>query len=109
MRRTGWRSRWRRRPKWAGVGSADGRCPRRRSAAMRGSGPARPGRAGAAAGAGRGVDRLRADAAALTAHALGREWGPAWGLGAVVSPTDATAVGILARALPRRIVTVLRP
>src|SRR6476659_9020767 len=160
MRRTGWRSRWRRRPKWAGVGSADGRCPRRRSAAMRGSGPARPGRAGAAAGAGRGVDRLRADTAAwtvaaggrsavvpagaavlgksdhvvtrdpqqpsrggadehrvggghcrrvaVTAHALGLEWGPAWVLGAVVSPTDATAVGILARALPRRTVTVLR-
>src|SRR6476659_5025322 len=160
MRRTGWRSRWRRRPKWAGVGSADGRCPRRRSAAMRGSGPARPGRAGAAAGAGRGVDRLRADTAAwtvaaggrsavvpagaavlgksdhvvtrdpqqpsrggadehrvggghcrrvaVTAHALGLEWGPAWVLGAVVSPTDATAVGILARDLPRRTVTVLR-
>jgi len=50
-----------------------------------------------------------AAAVAVTAHALGLEWGPAWVLGAVVSPTDATAVGILARALPRRIVTVLRP
>jgi len=49
-----------------------------------------------------------AGAVAVTAHALGLEWGPAWVLGAVVSPTDATAVGILARALPRRTVTVLR-
>src|SRR5690349_21334617 len=49
-----------------------------------------------------------AAAVAVTAHALGLEWGPAWVLGAVVSPTDATAVGVLARALPRRTVTVLR-
>src|ERR1700722_4876795 len=47
-------------------------------------------------------------AAAATAHALGLPWGPAWVLGAAVAPTDATAVGVLARSLPRRTVTVLR-
>jgi CPA1 family monovalent cation:H+ antiporter len=35
-------------------------------------------------------------------------WGPAWVLGAAVAPTDATAVTALARALPRRDLTVLR-
>ncbi len=45
---------------------------------------------------------------AATAHALGLAWGPAWVLGAAVAPTDATAVGVLARVLPRRTVTVLR-
>jgi CPA1 family monovalent cation:H+ antiporter len=45
---------------------------------------------------------------AVTAHALGMAWGPGWVLGAAVAPTDATAVGVLARALPRRTVTVLR-
>jgi len=49
-----------------------------------------------------------AGAVAATAHALGLPWGPAWVLGAAVAPTDATAVGVLARALPRRTVTVLR-
>ncbi|HEY2296150.1 MAG TPA: Na+/H+ antiporter [Jatrophihabitans sp.] len=49
-----------------------------------------------------------AAAVAAAAHALGLEWGPAWVLGAAVAPTDATAVGVLARALPRRTVTVLR-
>lgn len=49
-----------------------------------------------------------AGAVALAAHALGMAWGPAWVLGAAVAPTDATAVGVLARALPRRTVTVLR-
>ncbi len=49
-----------------------------------------------------------AAAVAATAHALGLELGPAWVLGAAVAPTDATAVGVLARALPRRTVTVLR-
>ncbi len=47
-------------------------------------------------------------AVAATAHAMGLPWGPAWVLGAAVAPTDATAVGVLARALPRRQVTVLR-
>ncbi len=49
-----------------------------------------------------------AGAVAAMAHALGLPWGPAWVLGAAVAPTDATAVGVLARALPRRNVTVLR-
>lgn len=49
-----------------------------------------------------------AGAAAAAAHALGLPWGPAWVLGAAVAPTDATAVGVLARALPRRTVTTLR-
>ena len=49
-----------------------------------------------------------AAAVAAAAHALGLEWGPAWVLGAAVAPTDATAVGVLARDLPRRTVTVLR-
>src|SRR6187549_1387647 len=49
-----------------------------------------------------------AAAVAVVAHALGLEWGPAWVLGAALAPTDATAVGVLARALPRRTVTVLR-
>src|SRR3954462_13554088 len=45
---------------------------------------------------------------AVAAHALGMPWGPAWVLGAALAPTDATAVGMLARALPRRTVTTLR-
>ena len=49
-----------------------------------------------------------AAAVAGVAHALGMQTGPAWVLGAAVAPTDATAVGVLARALPRRTVTVLR-
>ncbi|HEY0238390.1 MAG TPA: Na+/H+ antiporter [Friedmanniella sp.] len=49
-----------------------------------------------------------AGAVAATAHAVGMPWGPAWVLGGAVAPTDATAVGVLARALPRRTVTVLR-
>jgi Na+/H+ antiporter len=49
-----------------------------------------------------------AAAVAAAAHGLGMAWGPAWVLGAAVAPTDATAVGVLARALPRRTVTVLR-
>jgi monovalent cation/hydrogen antiporter len=49
-----------------------------------------------------------AAAVAATAHGLGLEWGPAWVLGAALAPTDATAVGVLARELPRRTVTVLR-
>ncbi len=49
-----------------------------------------------------------AAAVAAVAHALGMPWGPAWVLGAAVAPTDATAVGVLAGALPRRTITVLR-
>ncbi|MET9387009.1 Na+/H+ antiporter [Streptomyces sp. NPDC002928] len=51
---------------------------------------------------------LTAWAVAAAAHALGMPWGPAWVLGAAVAPTDATAVGTLAKMLPRRNVTVLR-
>ncbi|WP_406020662.1 Na+/H+ antiporter [Nocardioides sp. NBC_00850] len=51
---------------------------------------------------------LTAWAVAAAGHALGLPWGPAWVLGAAVAPTDATAVAVLARALPRRQVTVLR-
>ncbi|MFJ8028215.1 Na+/H+ antiporter [Streptomyces sp. NPDC096311] len=51
---------------------------------------------------------LTAWAVAAAGHALGLPWGPAWVLGAAVAPTDATAVGVLARALPRRHVTLLR-
>jgi monovalent cation/hydrogen antiporter len=49
-----------------------------------------------------------AAAVATVGHALGLPWGPAWVLGAALAPTDATAVGVLARALPRRTVTTLR-
>ena len=45
---------------------------------------------------------------AAAAHALGLQWGPAWVLGAAVAPTDATAVGVLGRVLPRRTLTILR-
>lgn len=45
---------------------------------------------------------------AVVAHSLGLQWGAAWVLGAAVAPTDATAVGVLARALSLRDVTVLR-
>ncbi|MEV0648287.1 Na+/H+ antiporter [Phytomonospora sp. NPDC050363] len=51
---------------------------------------------------------LTAAAVAAIAHAFGIPWGPAWVLGAAVAPTDATAVGVLARSLPRRNVTLLR-
>lgn len=47
-------------------------------------------------------------AVAAVAHALGLPWGPARVLGAAVAPTDATAVGVVARLLPRRNVTLLR-
>jgi Na+/H+ antiporter len=51
---------------------------------------------------------LTAAGAAVVAHALGVPWGPAWVLGAAVAPTDATAVGVLGRVLPRRLGTMLR-
>ncbi|MCF7553522.1 Na+/H+ antiporter [Pseudonocardia sp. WMMC193] len=51
---------------------------------------------------------VTAAAVAAVAHALGLAWGPAWVLGAALAPTDATAVGVLARRLPRRTVTTLR-
>ncbi|MEU1183621.1 Na+/H+ antiporter [Streptomyces sp. NPDC005820] len=45
---------------------------------------------------------------AVLGHLLGLPWGPAWVLGAAVAPTDATAVGVVSRLLPRRNVTLLR-
>ncbi|WP_341392948.1 Na+/H+ antiporter [Arthrobacter sp. G119Y2] len=49
-----------------------------------------------------------AGAVAVAGHALGLPWGPARVLGAAIAPTDATAVGALARVLPHRYVTLLR-
>ena len=49
-----------------------------------------------------------AAAVAAVAHLLGLAWGTSWVLGGALAPTDATAVGVLARDLPRRTVTVLR-
>jgi len=51
---------------------------------------------------------VTAGTVATAAHLLGLPWGPAWVLGAALAPTDATAVGVLARMLPRRNVTLLR-
>lgn len=51
---------------------------------------------------------VTAGVVATLLHLLGMPWGPAWVLGAAVAPTDATAVGVLTRMLPRRNVTVLR-
>jgi Na+/H+ antiporter len=51
---------------------------------------------------------VTAGAVAWAAHAMGLEWGPAWILGGAIAPTDATVVGVIARALPRRTMTVLR-
>jgi CPA1 family monovalent cation:H+ antiporter len=51
---------------------------------------------------------VTAGGVATLLHLLGLPWGPAWVLGAAVAPTDATAVGVLTKMLPRRNVTVLR-
>lgn len=48
-----------------------------------------------------------AAAVAVVAHACGLSWGAAWLIGAAVAPTDATAVSVLGRGLPRRATTVL--
>jgi Na+/H+ antiporter len=45
---------------------------------------------------------------AVVAHALGLGWPMAWVLGAVLAPTDATAVSAVAGRLPRRQATTLR-
>lgn len=45
---------------------------------------------------------------AVVGHTLGLSWPMAWVLGAVVAPTDATAVAAVARKLPRRTLTTLR-
>ncbi|MEV5533154.1 Na+/H+ antiporter [Streptomyces prunicolor] len=47
-------------------------------------------------------------AVAVVAHALGYGWPIAFVLGAVLAPTDAAAVAAVAKAMPRRILTVLR-
>jgi CPA1 family monovalent cation:H+ antiporter len=51
---------------------------------------------------------LTAGAVAAVLHALGMPWGPAWILGGVLAPTDATAVAGVARGMPRRTLTTLR-
>lgn len=51
---------------------------------------------------------VTAAAVATVGHALGLSWPVAWVLGAVVAPTDATAVSAIARGLPRRTLTTLR-
>lgn len=45
---------------------------------------------------------------AVVGHALGLPWPAAWVLGAVVAPTDATAVAAIASRMPRRQLTTLR-
>ncbi|WP_106212382.1 Na+/H+ antiporter [Kineococcus rhizosphaerae] len=45
---------------------------------------------------------------AVIGHALGLPWATAWVLGAVLAPTDASAVAAYGRALPPRIMTMLR-
>ncbi|SEP13063.1 monovalent cation:H+ antiporter, CPA1 family [Trujillonella endophytica] len=45
---------------------------------------------------------------AVAAHWLGLSWPMAWVLGAVLAPTDATAVAAVAGRLPRRVSTMLR-
>lgn len=45
---------------------------------------------------------------AATAHAFGLAWAVAFVLGAILSPTDATAVALVARGMPRRFVAMCR-
>jgi Na+/H+ antiporter len=45
---------------------------------------------------------------AVVGHALGLSWPVAWILGAVLAPTDATAVAAVAGRMPRRTLTTLR-
>jgi CPA1 family monovalent cation:H+ antiporter len=45
---------------------------------------------------------------AVVGHAFGLPWPVAWVLGAVVAPTDATAVAAVAGRMPRRQLTILR-
>ena len=49
-----------------------------------------------------------AGAVAVVGHALGLSWPVAWVLGAVVAPTDATAVSAVGGQMPRRTITTLR-
>ncbi|MGH1551876.1 cation:proton antiporter [Streptomyces sp. L7] len=55
-----------------------------------------------------GLVLATAVAVAAVAHTLGYGWPIAFVLGAVLAPTDAAAVAAVARAMPRRILTVLR-
>ncbi|MET8828065.1 Na+/H+ antiporter [Streptomyces sp. NPDC004610] len=55
-----------------------------------------------------GLVLVTALAVAAVAHALGYAWPIAFVLGAVLAPTDVAAVAAVARAMPRRIVTLLR-
>ncbi|MFJ4788430.1 Na+/H+ antiporter [Streptomyces sp. NPDC088794] len=55
-----------------------------------------------------GLVLATAVAVAAVAHALGYGWPIAFVLGAVLAPTDAAAVAAVAKAMPRRILTVLR-
>ncbi|MET7781775.1 Na+/H+ antiporter [Streptomyces sp. NPDC005388] len=55
-----------------------------------------------------GLVLATAVAVAAVAHALGYNWPIAFVLGAVLAPTDAAAVAAVAKAMPRRILTVLR-
>ncbi|MEV7681911.1 Na+/H+ antiporter [Streptomyces sp. NPDC088341] len=45
---------------------------------------------------------------AATAHAFGLAWAVAFVLGAILSPTDATAVALVARGMPRRFVAMMQ-
>ncbi|QYN26425.1 Na+/H+ antiporter [Amycolatopsis sp. DSM 110486] len=47
-------------------------------------------------------------AVAAVGHALGLSWPAAWILGAILAPTDASAIGRVAARLPRRMTTMLR-
>lgn len=49
-----------------------------------------------------------AAAVAWIGHAIGLSWPVAWVLGAVLAPTDATAVAAVAGRMPRRQLTILR-
>ncbi len=55
-----------------------------------------------------GLVLLTAVAVAAVGHAVGLPWPVAFALGAVVAPTDATAVAGVAGRLPRRTLTTLR-
>jgi CPA1 family monovalent cation:H+ antiporter len=55
-----------------------------------------------------GLTLATAAAVAAVGHALGLSWPVAFVLGAVLAPTDATAVAAVARGLPRRALTTLR-
>ena len=56
-----------------------------------------------------GLTITTAAVVAVVAHAAGLDWGPAWVLGAIVSPPDPVAATAVARRLrlPHRLVTIL--